>query len=71
MTVFASEDYDGVPQHTWVHNRDIQVVEIPTRIWELHRLSVEAWLTRADREREAKETAKPKRAGRKKTKRGN
>jgi hypothetical protein len=42
LHVFTSEDDDGAPQHTWVHTRDIQAVEVPTRLWELHCLSVKA-----------------------------
>lgn len=39
LHVFDSEDGDSVPQSTWVHTRDIQVIEVPTRIWELHQLA--------------------------------
>jgi transcriptional regulator with XRE-family HTH domain len=41
--VFQSEDYDGCPQATWVHSREIQVIEVPTRLWELYRMAMDAW----------------------------
>jgi hypothetical protein len=49
LHVFESEDFDGVPQRTWVHTRDIQVIEVPTRLWELYLSSVSAQLRRVER----------------------
>jgi hypothetical protein len=40
--IFYSEDYDGVRQVTFVRASDIEVIEVPTRVWELHRLAQHA-----------------------------
>jgi hypothetical protein len=44
LHLFQSEDYDSCPQLTWVHTRDIRVIEVPTRLWNLYSMSVDAKL---------------------------
>ena len=51
LNVFQSEDDDGAPQDTWIHTRDILVIEVPTRLWEIHNLGVKAVLEQIERER--------------------
>lgn len=42
LHVFQSDDDGNGPQLTWAHTRDIQVIEIPTRLWEVFILSISA-----------------------------
>ena len=63
LHVFQSEDDEGGPRNTWVHTRDLLLVEVPTRLWEIHRLSVRARLELMDRE----ERKQPKRRSRKRS----
>lgn len=55
LHVFESEDFDGVRQKTWVHTRDLLVIEVPTRLWEVFMLSA-----RASRERDEARQRKPR-----------
>jgi transcriptional regulator with XRE-family HTH domain len=68
LRVFYSEDYDGVPQHTWVHNRDIEIVEVPTRLWALHEMSISAWakVSAADRDEPRARSKRAKRGSKRK-----
>jgi transcriptional regulator with XRE-family HTH domain len=65
LHLFQSEDYDGVPQRTLVHTRDLLVVEVPTRIWKLYELGLAASLEAVEANTQA-----PTRASRKKGTKG-
>ncbi len=56
LHVFQSEDSDSVPQATWVHSRDLLVIEVPTRLWEIHHLSLKAVLDLHERNERARAT---------------